>query len=73
VYKYKYVISITLAVSIIYTFYIILQYSTQPKDPVTGTKPNVAFSPTQPDQQLGRRTDPPWSPPIAMSTSPVAT
>jgi hypothetical protein len=26
-----------------------------------------------PDQQLGMRTDPPWSPPMAMSTSPAAT
>ena len=41
--------------------------------PVYGTSPKLALMPTTPDQPLGMRTEPPWSPPMAMSTSPVAT
>ena len=37
--------------------------------PVYGTRPQVGFKPTDPFQHDGIRMDPPWSPPIAMSTS----
>ena len=41
--------------------------------PVYGTRPHVGFSPTMPHQDAGILIEPPWSPPIAPSTSPVAT
>src|SRR5256885_5277893 len=41
--------------------------------PVYGTRPWVGLWPTVPHQELGIRTEPPWSPPTARSTSPVAT
>ena len=39
--------------------------------PVYGTRPQVGFKPTDPFQHDGIRMEPPWSPPIAMSTWPV--
>ena len=41
--------------------------------PLKGTTPRVAFMPTTPVQLAGMRTEPPWSVPRAMSTSPAAT
>src|SRR5262245_8893060 len=41
--------------------------------PVYGTRPWVGLWPTVPLNALGMRTDPPWSPPVAMSTAPAAT
>ena len=41
--------------------------------PLNGTTPWVAFMPTTPVQLAGMRTDPPWSVPRAISTSPAAT
>src|SRR5262245_1222326 len=41
--------------------------------PVYGTRPYVGLCPTVPQNALGMRTEPPWSPPSAMSTSPAAT
>src|SRR6478752_2170366 len=41
--------------------------------PVYGTRPWVGLCPTVPHHELGMRTEPPWSPPIARSTSPEAT
>src|SRR4051812_4087678 len=41
--------------------------------PVYGTSPWVGLWPTVPLKALGIRTDPPWSPPVAMSTAPDAT
>jgi len=56
-------IAFTVTITFIHPIYeikiFIVIFSTLPKDPVTGTKPNVALSPTQPDQQLGIRIDPP--------------
>ena len=40
--------------------------------PVYGTRPWVAFMPTMPQYDAGMRIDPPWSPPMARSTSPAA-
>src|SRR4026209_398208 len=40
--------------------------------PVYGTSPQVGFIPTTPHNAAGIRIDPPWSPPIASSTSPAA-
>ena len=41
--------------------------------PVYGTRPWVGLCPTVPHHELGMRTEPPWSPPIARSASPEAT
>src|SRR5215471_8306478 len=41
--------------------------------PVYGTRPCVGLCPTVPHHALGIRTEPPWSPPSARSTSPAAT
>jgi hypothetical protein len=41
--------------------------------PVYGTKPYVGFKPTIPHQLAGIRMEPPWSPPIATSTTFLAT
>ena len=41
--------------------------------PVYGTRPWVGLSPTMPHMDAGMRIEPPWSPPIAISTSPAAT
>src|SRR6267142_976116 len=41
--------------------------------PVIGTRPQVGFNPQTPHQAEGVRMEPPWSPPSAISTSPVAT
>lgn len=41
--------------------------------PVQGTSPHVGLSPTIPHHDEGIRIDPPWSPPIAISTSPLQT
>src|SRR4029077_11419195 len=41
--------------------------------PVYGTRPWVGLCPTVPHHELGMRTEPPWAPPIARSTSPEAT
>ena len=41
--------------------------------PVYGTSPHVGFRPTIPVKLAGIRTDPPWSPPTAMSTTPPHT
>src|SRR5579864_6046816 len=41
--------------------------------PVYGTSPHVGFIPYTPQYDAGIRIEPPWSPPIAMSTSPAAT
>jgi hypothetical protein len=41
--------------------------------PVYGTSPHVGFMPTTPQSAAGTRIEPPWSPPIASSTSPAAT
>src|SRR6185295_18439959 len=41
--------------------------------PVYGTSPCVGFIPTMPQNAPGMRIEPPWSPPIARSTSPAAT
>src|SRR5260370_39740646 len=41
--------------------------------PVYGTSPWVGLCPTTPQNALGMRTEPAWSPPSAMSTSPAAT
>src|SRR4029077_11805442 len=38
--------------------------------PVYGTRPWVGLCPTVPHHELGMRTEPPWSPPIARSASP---
>src|SRR5256885_11564450 len=43
------------------------------KAPVYGTRPWVGLCPTVPHHELGMRTEPPWSPPMARSTSPAAT
>ena len=40
--------------------------------PVDGSSPLVGVRPLMPDQPLGIRTEPPWSPPLASSTSPAA-
>src|ERR1700751_2255149 len=40
--------------------------------PVYGTRPWVGLCPTVPHHELGMRTEPPWSPPIARSASPEA-
>src|SRR5205823_9165935 len=42
------------------------------KAPVYGTSPWVGLCPTTPQYAAGMRTDPPWSPPVAMSTTPAA-
>src|ERR1700727_24522 len=41
--------------------------------PVYGTRPWVGLCPTMPQNEAGIRTEPAWSPPSAMSTSPAAT
>src|SRR5271165_6165174 len=41
--------------------------------PCTGTRPQVVFKPTTPQQAAGIRTDPPVSVPSAVSASPAAT
>src|ERR1700750_1035134 len=41
--------------------------------PVYGTRRWVGLCPTVPHPELGMRTEPPWSPPIARSASPEAT
>src|SRR5216683_1191676 len=41
--------------------------------PVIGTSPQLGLRPQTPHQHDGVRIEPPWSPPSAMSTSPVAT
>ena len=41
--------------------------------PEYGTRLKVGFRPTMPHQDAGTRIEPPWSPPIAMSTSRVDT
>ena len=43
------------------------------KTPSRGTRPNVVFKPTTPQQAAGMRTEPPESVPNAMSALPVAT
>src|SRR6266852_5288372 len=41
--------------------------------PVYGTSPYVGFIPQTPQYDDGMRMEPPWSPPMAISTSPAAT